>query len=147
MISNKEVKELLDRYFEGNTSCKEEQLLRRFFTSEHVPEDLSVYKPIFVCLNEDSLRATAKQKTHQRKRFFIHLAEGAIAASILITLGIAGYNSFTRQDTDYVIINGEKSTDIRLAKQQASKTFADVSFSEEEVADDIIPKDMKESPE
>lgn len=32
------IDELLDKYFEGETSCEEERELRRFFTEEEVPE-------------------------------------------------------------------------------------------------------------
>ena len=34
------IDELLDKYFEGETSCEEERELRRFFTEEEVPEHL-----------------------------------------------------------------------------------------------------------
>lgn len=40
------IDELLDKYFEGETSCEEERRLRRFFTEEEkVPEHLLVYRP------------------------------------------------------------------------------------------------------
>lgn len=43
------IDELLNRYFEGETSAEEEQKLRRFFASDNVPG-----KPVclqtFVCL-------------------------------------------------------------------------------------------------
>ena len=39
------IDELLNRYFEGETSAEEEQKLRRFFASDNVPENLSAYKP------------------------------------------------------------------------------------------------------
>ena len=31
------IEELIDRYFEGQTSCEEERELRSFFTQENVP--------------------------------------------------------------------------------------------------------------
>ena len=31
------IEELIDRYFEGQTSCDEERELRRFFTQENIP--------------------------------------------------------------------------------------------------------------
>ena len=37
------IDELLDKYFEGETSCEEERELRRFFTEEEVPEHLQTY--------------------------------------------------------------------------------------------------------
>ena len=41
------IEELIDRYFEGQTSCDEERELRRFFTQENIPESLQVYRPLF----------------------------------------------------------------------------------------------------
>ena len=38
------IEELIDRYFEGQTSCEEERELRSFFTQENVPESLQVYR-------------------------------------------------------------------------------------------------------
>ena len=48
------IEELIDRYFEGQTSCEEERELRSFFTQENVPESLQVYRPLFVCLDQEA---------------------------------------------------------------------------------------------
>lgn len=48
------IDELIDRYFEGQTSCEEERELRSFFTKENVPEHLQVYRPLFACLEEEA---------------------------------------------------------------------------------------------
>lgn len=42
------IEELIDRYFEGQTSCEEERELRSFFTQENVPIVTSI--PSLVCL-------------------------------------------------------------------------------------------------
>lgn len=57
------IDELLNRYFEGETSCREEKELRRFFTEEEVPEHLAIYRPLFVCLDEEAKahRSPAKE--------------------------------------------------------------------------------------
>ena len=47
------IDELLNRYFEGETSAEEEQKLRRFFASDNVPENLSAYKPLFAYFDEE----------------------------------------------------------------------------------------------
>ena len=48
------IDELLDKYFEGETSCEEERELRRFFTEEEVPEHLQTYRPLFAYLNREA---------------------------------------------------------------------------------------------
>jgi hypothetical protein len=144
MITGIETKRLLDKYFEGRTSCEEEQQLRRFFAEGDVPEDLKIYRPIFACLDEESKHASSEKK-HASHTLRIRYTWGAIAASLFIILGIAGYNQFVRvDDTNYVIINGKKYTDVNKAKQEAQKAFQEVSFSKEDIAD-LLPKDMKEN--
>lgn len=137
------VKKLLDKYFEGFTSCEEERQLRKLFTQGHVPEELRIYRPMFICFDEEIENAKPKIKTSIRHRLNTRYIWIGIAASILIILG-AGYNGLLRQDTNYVIINGEKYSDVHMAKQQAKEAFEAVSFSKEEVADELIPQDMKE---
>ena len=48
-----DIDELLNRYFEGETSSEEERELRAFFTSGNVPDRLAVYTPMFTYLEED----------------------------------------------------------------------------------------------
>lgn len=56
------IDELLDKYFEGETSCEEERRLRRFFTEEEkVPEHLLVYRPLFVYLDKEAVSVTRKE--------------------------------------------------------------------------------------
>lgn len=44
----KYISQLLDRYWEGNTSLEEEQILRSFFSQICVPEELQKYRSLFV---------------------------------------------------------------------------------------------------
>ena len=39
------IEELLERYFEGETSAAEEKQIRAFFASGEVPEHLAAYAP------------------------------------------------------------------------------------------------------
>ena len=41
------IEELLERYFEGETSAAEEKQIRAFFASGEVPEHLAAYAPLF----------------------------------------------------------------------------------------------------
>lgn len=43
----KDIETLLNKYFEGETTCEEERRLRRFFAEGLVPEHLEVYCPMF----------------------------------------------------------------------------------------------------
>ena len=76
------IEELIDRYFEGQTSCDEERELRRFFTQENIPESLQVYRPLFACLAQEA-KAFRKESIPAKKlsfrRRFIYMT-GGIAA-------------------------------------------------------------------
>jgi len=43
----KDIETLLNKYFEGETTCEEERRLRRFFAEGLVPKHLEVYRPMF----------------------------------------------------------------------------------------------------
>lgn len=46
-MNKEEIKHLLERYYAGESTLEEELLLKRFFSRENVPEDLSGEKEIF----------------------------------------------------------------------------------------------------
>ena len=46
-MEKKEVKQLLQRYFEGASSEKEEDILKSYFKSEDVPKEFQEYKEFF----------------------------------------------------------------------------------------------------
>ena len=43
----KYIEQLVDRYFEGETTLEEEQILRKFFAQEELPEHLRQWQPLF----------------------------------------------------------------------------------------------------
>ena len=62
--------ELLEKYFDGQTTCEEERALRRFFASNRVPEHLDVYRPLFICIDREAetFRQTQKEETAPAKQ-------------------------------------------------------------------------------
>lgn len=147
------IDELLNRYFEGETSCEEERELRRYFTEGDVREDLAVYRPLFACIDEEAkahrraqeaeavAKAEAVADVHprsngRRRTLRLYRLWGGIAAGVLLLIGIAnlGQRLWTTP-TDYVIIDGKRYTDARMIRQQALSAFQDVQMSREEVLD------------
>ena len=49
----KVMERLLDKYFEGETSLKDESRLREFFQREEVPESMQLYQPLFRHLSQE----------------------------------------------------------------------------------------------
>ena len=55
------IEELLERYFEGETSAAEEKQIRAFFASGEVPEHLAAYAPLFAYFDEEIERDAEAQ--------------------------------------------------------------------------------------
>lgn len=135
------IDELLNKYFEGETSCEEERELRRFFTEENsIPEHLQMYRPLFGCLDKEAKEYQSLPKKAEKKRHLLsrrlYYTFGSIAAGLLILIGIANlYQYIAVTPTDYVVINGKRYTDANVIREQALSAFQDVSMSQEEVLD------------
>ena len=132
------IEELIDRYFEGQTSCDEERELRRFFTQENIPEPLQVYRPLFACLDQEAkafLKECIPAKKLSLRRRFIYMT-GGIAAGLLLLIGIAGIQRYLHVTPDnYIIIDGKQYTDENLVREQALAAFRDMRTTEDEVLD------------
>ena len=134
------IEELLDKYFEGETSCEEERRLRRFFTEEEVPEELQMYRPLFAYLEQEATATqdtavTQPQADTPRPRFRLHRAfylMGSIAAGLLLLIGTAQL-LFPLADApeNFVIIDGVRHTDENLAKAKAQEAMQIAGFTDE----------------
>ncbi|WP_291527818.1 hypothetical protein [Bacteroides sp. UBA939] len=133
------IEELLNRYFEGQTSREEERELRRFFITESVPEHLRMYRPLFACLEQEAKQFREKETLVARKpaisrRIFYML--GGVAAGVLLLIGIAGTHQYLHPTPEnYVIIDGKQYTDTNLIHEQALAAFHDMRTTEDEVLD------------
>ncbi len=142
------IEELLNKYFEGETTCEEERELRRFFSQGIVPEHLQMYRPLFGFLEkENSLHrnairevptetpgaTTTRPVARPARQRALYIAS-SIAAGLILLLGIAGIHRYMSNTPDtYVVIDGKLYSDPQLAHQQALAAFQSVSFSDEEV--------------
>lgn len=103
-----EIEKLLDEFYEGNTTEKQEEALRYYFETQEVPEHLRNEKALFLsfrqddCVEvpaglEDKLNRMINEKEEEARRFFRRNKSqrnwrwvGGIAASLLLLFGI-GY--------------------------------------------------------
>ncbi|MCD8164993.1 MAG: hypothetical protein LUE93_01960 [Bacteroides sp.] len=133
----KDIKELLDKYFEGYTDAAQEQLLRDYFRKEDVPEDLLIYKPLFVYLEEEvtAFREQEKPAAVKSRLFPLLTYISGVAAALLLILGIG---SLLRQDESclctgsYVMIDGKCYTDPSVIRNMAVEALEQVSSPLEE---------------
>jgi hypothetical protein len=126
--------ELLEKYFDGRTTCEEEKKLRDFFSrSKLVPEHLKVYRPLFVYLDDEVRRnktVNPMRKAATLKRYMFYTL-GSVAVGLLLIFGIARY--WSEYPNNYVFIDGRQYTDINLVQQQAQSALDEVRFSKDEV--------------
>ena len=83
------IEELLEKYFEGNSNEKEEQVLKSYFLQENVASHLQKYKVLFGFFDESKkIQSERKftmnevQNLRKNRRWFI-----SIAASFLVAIG------------------------------------------------------------
>ena len=80
------IKQLLEKYFEGQTSIQEEKELKNYFASENISPELMQYQDLFAYFSEEQQTETQKefvlkQKTQQK---WLWMAASAI---IVLTIG------------------------------------------------------------
>lgn len=129
------IEDLLERYFEGRTSCEEEKELRRFFSEKNVPEHLEIYSSFFASLSMESKEFHRKQprpKSNFKQRVMYSMI--GIAAGLLLIIGVSQiFQNSQSVQQDYVIINGKKYTDAKLVREQALDAFNDMKMSKEDM--------------
>ena len=165
-----DIDELLNRYFEGETSSEEERELRAFFTSGNVPDRLAVYTPMFAYLEEESRKERQPdealipidedilfmldaEKVEEKKTFtlrsVLYLVSG-IAASFLLLLGLNHLLNPVDPcfcSDNYVVINGRCYTDIHKVRSMALEALQEVAtptdeyFPEADRDEALIPID------
>ncbi|MEI7724288.1 MAG: hypothetical protein WCK09_04240 [Bacteroidota bacterium] len=105
-MTTNEIEVLLERFFEGNTSLREEKVLRDFFNGQSVPDHLKLYQPLFTYFKEEVLEDIQDHDFEQKltslitelpfdapvvrklpaRRSFMFIS--SIAAGILLLIGL-----------------------------------------------------------
>ena len=100
-MTTEQVKKLLERYWEGDTSREEESALRTYFSEEFVPEELRKYQSLFLWKTRQlQIKGGKTLKTEFKKPVsFQWYSFLKIAASVLLalTLGIGSYTHYQQE--------------------------------------------------
>lgn len=102
-MTTEQIRPLLDRYFEGETTLEEEQQLRTWFHSEDLPADLLPFRPLFLHFEKEQTEGLSsdfekrllekldpKPETPVR-RLFPMVWRVAAAVLMAFTAGYLGY--------------------------------------------------------
>lgn len=143
----KYIEQLLERYWQCQTSLEEEAILRSFFSQEYIPARLRPYKSLFACerqmgeirLGDDfDAKVLAQMEDEPVKarpitlsRRLMPLYKAAASIAILLTLGTAAQTSLggaPAATDDYNYSNYEDTyNDPEVAYDQVSDALKQVS--------------------
>jgi len=118
------IEQLLEKYFDAQTSIEEEKDLKKYFSSSDVAQHLQQYKPLFgyaIQARQEQFSAILPLKTNKRKSVIWISA----AASVIVLLGVSLFT--------YNHYNQPKSNDLgtyddpEIAYKETQKALAMIS--------------------
>ena len=147
------VTELLNKYWNCETTIPEEQELRRLFTEEELPEELPRYAPLFTYIKEEQaprLSAGFEQRLQESLRnaeipaIPRHMPRRTmlmrIAASILLLLGVGVslYFITRQQNNPQYVERGNEETEVLEQATDALEKLADALRLSEEASRETL---------
>ena len=131
MNEHVEIKKLLDRYYEGETTDADEQRLREYFTSGEVAAEWQPYRAIFACLQHEREHFSEEPATVVLPAIQAHRVNwwyavaAAVACLLVVTFLAHEYQPATQTACvgTYVVINGICYDDLALVKKYATEAI------------------------
>lgn len=137
----KKIEDLLERFFDGQTSNEEEQELYGFFAGPDVPEHLAPYKPVFDYFETgivQELAAPDKEKVSFASRFSLKrwgwVVAGAAASLLLFLVYSSGSRqpaAFNPYEGSYIVRNGVRITNMETILPVLEMTVREVEDRQE----------------
>jgi hypothetical protein len=119
------IENLINKYFEGETSIAEEKELNVYFSSFDVAQHLKQYQPIFGYFSKASTEQfTAKIPLQTKRRNFV--AWLSIAASVVVLLGV-GTLIYLDSNKASQFVNCNSEDNPEKVMQETQKALALVS--------------------
>ena len=123
------LRNILQKYEDGDTSLQEERDLKKFFSSEEVPEEFIAYKSIFN-FNVESRKIEFSKDSQLKFTPKTKWAYAGVAASILIIMSFLFFNELSNKALeDQNLGTIEDPEQAYLKTKETLKMVADV-FSE-----------------
>lgn len=160
-----DIKQLIDRFFEGETSLEEEQKLYDFYSSHlALSEDLEEYRDMFADIDAIAFNTVEEEADilamnmatgvtpaiHSHRKLFYTIS--SIAAAILICFGIfTVVNEHEDKmlaksyEGSYVIVKGERIEDLSRIKPDIEKALCLAKNIERQVEDHSVIKDAEQN--
>jgi hypothetical protein len=129
-MDNQEIKQLLERYWNCETSLEEEQKLIAFFSENEFSQEMKIYRPLFTLIDKQlQLKASKKLTKSISKPLKLHFYPAMkVAASVLIllTVGIGFYTHYQQEKQMERIFTGT-CADPEDAVKETARVIAKVS--------------------
>ena len=140
MNKYEDIKQLVSRFMEGETSLDEERRLYDYFRYEKVTADLLPLKEMFCSIS--TLMEPKQKEVHQKKQatfIFLHRKLIGIAASIIILLAVGSMVWHAqRQDYCEAYIYGKHITDPQQVTKEIIGTLQDLQQEDATNIDDQL---------
>lgn len=146
MVYNTEkIEELLNKYFEGETSLQEEQTLKEYFlNADNVPAKWNYAKAMFTgfCSNKEVTSHTVAVKKNGMP---LKRIAAAVAVVALLSVSVALF--VPKEKEIYCYVNGKPVTDYELALKHAERAFGimEKEISKPAQSLDLIEKEVEKS--
>lgn len=102
------IEDILEKYFQGETSIAEENQLKEYFSSPNVAQHLEQYKPMFGYFSQvREQKSTQEIPLKAKKR---NVAWLSIAASVVVLLGIGTYFFVSEKNAAPAVAQSELGT-------------------------------------
>lgn len=102
------IEDILEKYFQGETSIAEEKQLKEYFSSPNVAQHLEQYKPMFGYFSQvKEQKSTQEIPLKTKKR---NVAWLSIAASAVVLLGVGTYFYVSEKNITSVVAQSELGT-------------------------------------
>ncbi|MFB3388978.1 hypothetical protein [Flavobacterium sp. LAR06] len=99
---------ILEKYFQGETTIAEEKELKEYFSSPNVAQHLEQYKPMFGYFSQVKQQKTTQEIPLQTKKR--NVAWLSIAASAVVLLGIGTFYFASQKTTTQTVAQSELGT-------------------------------------
>jgi len=120
------IKSLLEKYFEAETTIAEENELKSYFSSSNVAPELEQYKPMFGYFSEAKYEQPNHQATIQSKTKR-NLTWISIAASVVVLFGIGAF--YFNQETQNQDLGSFENPEIAFRETQKALDLLSGNFN------------------
>lgn len=146
ILNESEVKLLLEKYFDGQTSDAEEELLRRYFALSVVPQEWEYIRPLFAYTTCQRAAKDKRQRTlsppllPKRILWGMSVASVAAAITLMIALRLPQTDDKTPLPTigSYALVNGKRVNNPEEVRRYAMEAFNAVATDREELAKELF---------